>query len=172
MSKKATKAVVKYKPLFADSDSAFKTERSLDTMIFSGSYLVEITHNGADVRLPIEDCGEVHYIVGTLVVTDSGTGGRKQKNRVIGQVLTITLREGKETKLYIRTMVNGEWSVWRALVMAGMYDNITTTDELVISVNKLVSEYKTLQSELEKVKIEKSALESFTIVGEVSDKIL
>lgn len=172
MSKKATKAVVKYKPLFADSDSAFKTERSLDTMIFSGSYLVEITHNGNDVGLPVGDCGEEHYIVGTLVVTDSGTGGRKQKNRVIGQVLTITLREGKETKLYIRTMVNGEWSVWRALVMAGMYDNITTTDELVISVNKLVSEYKTLQSELEKVKIEKSALESFTIVGEVSDKIL
>lgn len=140
MSKKATKAVVKYKPLFADSDSAFKTERSLDTMIFSGSYLVEITHNGADVGLPIRDCGDVHYIVGTLVVTDSGTGGRKQKNRVIGQVLTITSRENKETKVYSRTFADGSWGAWRSLVNSGMYDNIASTDELLSTVTELVAE--------------------------------
>lgn len=148
MSKKAGKAVLKYKPLFADSDSAFKTERSLDTMIFSGSYLVEVTHNGADVGLPIEDCGEVHYIVGTLVVTDSGTNGPKQKKRVIGQVLTITSRENKETKVYSRTFADGSWGAWRSLVNSGMYDNIASTDELVSTVEGLVAETKVLQTEL------------------------
>ena len=150
MSKKATKAVVKYKPLFADSDSAFKTERSLDTMIFSGSYLVEITHNGADVGLPIEDCGEVHYIVGTLVVTESGTDGPKQKKRVIGQVLTITSRENKETKVYSRTFADGSWGAWRSLVNSGMYDNISTTDELLSSVESLVDLTDTINEKQEK----------------------
>lgn len=112
MDKQTSNTVVKYKPLSAENDSAFKTERSLDTIVFSGSYSVEITHNGTDVGLPIDDCGDEHYIVGTLVVTDSGTGGRKQKNRVIGQALTITSRQSKNTKVYTRTLVNGHWSSW------------------------------------------------------------
>lgn len=160
MSKKATKAVVKYKPLFADSDSAFKTERSLDTMIFSGSYLVEITHNGADVGLPIEDCGEVHYIVGTLVVTDSGTNGTMQKNRVIGQILSFASRESRETLIYTRTFADDAWSEWRSLALTGMYDSIASTDELLSTVDELVNTTKNIQKTIEYEIGHSKALES------------
>lgn len=136
MVKRTSKAVVKYKPLSAENDSAFKTERSLDTMTFSGSYLVEITHNGTDVGLPIDDCGEEHYIVGTLVVTDSGTGGRKQKNRVIGQALTITSRQSKNTKVYTRTLVNGHWNSWVDLGAA----KTTDIQDGAITAQKLSSD--------------------------------
>lgn len=148
MKKQVFKSVVKYKPLSAENDSAFKTEHSLDTMTFSGSYLVEINHNGTDVGLPIEDCGKEHYIVGTLVVTDSGTAGRKQNNRVIGQVLTLTSRESKETKVYSRTFADGCWGNWRSLALAGMYNNISTTDELVATVEELVAENKSIKTAL------------------------
>lgn len=133
MDKQTSNTVVKYKPLSAENDSAFKTERSLDTIVFSGSYSVEITHNGTDVGLPIDDCGDEHYIVGTLVVTDSGTGGRKQKNRVIGQALTITSRQSKNTKVYTRTLVNGHWSSWVDLGAA----KTTDIQDGAITVQKL-----------------------------------
>lgn len=148
--------MVKYKPLFADSSSAFKMERSLDTITFSGSYLVEIDHNDTDVGLPFEYCNENHYIVGTLVVTDSGTGGPIQSNRVIGQVLTLTSRKEKETKVYSRTLVDDKWSDWRSLALAGMYDRISSTDELVATVTGLVDEIKKVDAECLK---EVSALE-------------
>lgn len=172
MNKQNKQMPVRYKPLGSRQGPDFYFERSLDLIFSPGTFTVEIDHTNANVGLPIKFCGSEHYIVGTLVVTDSGNNGATQRNRITGQILMFTDRENCETMVYVRTFVAGEWNVWRALVMAGMYDNITTTDELVINVNKLVSEYKTLQSELEKVKIEKSALESFTIVGEVSDKIL
>lgn len=174
MVKRTIKAVVKYKPLSAENDSAFKTERSLDTMTFSGSYLVEITHNGTDVGLPIDDCGEEHYIVGTLVVTDSGTGGRKQKNRVIGQALTITSRQSKNTKVYTRTFAGGEWSQWRSLAVTGMYNNISTPDELLATVESLVTENtraKEVEESVKRTAVDLSSLactadnENVTITG-------
>ena len=146
MSKQLSKAMVKYKPLFADSDSAFKTEYSLDTITFSGYYLVEINHNGTNVGLPVEDCGETHYIVATLVVTDSGTEGPVQNNRVIGQVLTFTSRKEKETKVYCRTLVDGKWSAWRSLAVTGMFDDISSTDELVATVTELVDKTKRIDT--------------------------
>ena len=142
MVKRTSKAVVKYKPLSAENDSAFKTERSLDTMLFSGSYSVEIMHNGNDVGLPIDDCGEEHYIVGTLVVTDSGTGGRKQKNRVIGQALTITSRQSKNTKVYTRTLVNGHWNSWVDLGAAkttDIQDGAVTTQKLSTALQEQIN---------------------------------
>ena len=148
MSKQLSKAMVKYKPLFADSDSAFKTEYSLDTITFSGYYLVEINHNGTNVGLPVEDCGETHYIVATLVVTDSGTEGPVQNNRVIGQVLTFTSRKEKATKVYCRTLVDGKWSDWNSLAVTGMYDNISSTDELVSSVEELCTKTQELKAAL------------------------
>ena len=174
MSKQLSKAMVKYKPLFADSDSAFKTEYSLDTITFSGYYLVEINHNGTNVGLPVEDCGETHYIVATLVVTDSGTEGPVQNNRVIGQVLTFTSRKEKETKVYCRTLVDGEWSAWRSLAVTGMFDNISSTDELVATVASLVSENtraKEVEESVKRTAVDLSSLacttdnENVTITG-------
>ena len=139
---------VRYRSL-ADGDGiAFKWESSLNKILTAGNYAVEIEHYGVDVGLPIEDCGTVHSIVGTLVVTDSGALGNKQGDRVIGQVLTFTLRESKETSIYTRTYAGGEWSEWCSLARTGMYDEITNADALYSTVSSLVSTTKELEDNL------------------------
>lgn len=131
---------VKYKRLDSGRMADFYFERSLDLIFSPGCFTVEIDHSGKDVGLPIDDCGEEHYFVGNLVVTDSGTAGHKQENRVTGQQLTITSRKGKETKVFTRTYADGVWSQWRSLARTGMYDNISTPDELLATVAGLVNE--------------------------------
>ena len=129
-----------YKQLGSGQGTDFHFESSLDLIFSPGCFTVEIEHSGKDVGLPIDYCGEEHYFVGNLVVTDSGTAGHKQKNRVTGQMLTITSRKDKETKVFNRTYADGEWSQWRSLAHNGMYDNISTTDELLATVESLVTE--------------------------------
>lgn len=131
---------VKYKRLDSGRVADFYFERSLDLIFSPGCFTVEIDHSGKDVGLPIDDCGEEHYFVGNLVVTDSGTAGHKQENRVTGQLLTIASRKGKETKLFTRTFADGVWSQWRSLACTGMYNSISTTDELLATVESLVNE--------------------------------
>lgn len=139
---------VRYRSL-ADGDGiAFKWESSLDKILTAGNYAVEIEHYGADVGLPIKGCGTEHSIVGTLVVTDSGALGNKQGDRVIGQVLTFTLRESKETSIYTRTYAGGEWSEWCSLARTGMYDEITNADALYSTVTSLASATKELEENL------------------------
>ena len=139
---------VRYRSL-ADGDGiAFKWESSLNKILTPGNYTVEIEHYGADVGLPIKDCGTEHSIVGTLVVTDSGALGNKQGDRVMGQVITFTLRESKETSIYTRTYAGGEWGEWCSLARAGMYDEITNADELYSTVSSLVSTTKELEDNL------------------------
>ena len=131
---------VKYKRLDSGRVADFYFERSLDLIFSPGCFTVEIDHSGKDVGLPIDDCGEEHYFVGNLVVTDNGTAGHKQENRVTGQQLTITSRKGKETKVFTRTYADGVWSLWRNLACTGMYNSISTTDELLATVESLVNE--------------------------------
>lgn len=132
--------MVKYKPLFADGESAFKQESSLDTITFSGCYLIEGNHNGAEAGFPHEDCNEGHFAVGILIVTDSGINDQLQVNRVTGQVLTLTSCKQKATNVYSRTRMDDNWSDWRSLAVTGMFDNISSTDELVATVAGLVDE--------------------------------
>ena len=139
---------MRYKPLFNESGAGYKSECSLNKIFFPGCYSVEIDHIGIDVGLPIDDCGDEHYIIGNLFVTDCGTMGPKQHNRVTGQVLVFTTRVEKVTKIYTRSFADGEWSVWRSLALTGMYDKIATTDELLASVEALVSVTKDTQNEL------------------------
>lgn len=148
MSEKVNKNAVRYKPLFNESGAGYKSECSLNKIFFPGCYSVEIDHIGIDVGLPIDDCGDEHYIVGNLFVTDCGTMGPKQHNRVTGQVLVFTTRVEKVTKIYTRTFADGEWGAWRSLAQTGMYDKIANTDELFSTVEGLVAETKSLQSEL------------------------
>lgn len=154
---------VKYKLLGMGNVNDYLWERSLDLIQFPGCYAVEIEHTDSDVGLPFDFCGQKHYIVGTLIVTDNGTKGKVQKNRLTGQALVVTLQNSIETKIFIRTYVCGEWSVWRALVMAGMYDNITTTDELLATVESLVDEnIRTKQVEEE---IKRSVIDINSVLG-------
>lgn len=139
---------VRYRSL-ADGDGiAFKWESSLNKILTAGNYAVEIEHYGADVGLPIEDCGTKHSIVGTLVVTDSGALDNKQGDRVMGQVLTFTQRESKETSIYTRTYAGGEWGEWCSLARTGMYDEITNADALYSTVTALASTTKELKENL------------------------
>ena len=140
---------VRYRSL-ADGDGiAFKWESSLDKILTAGNYAVEIEHYGADVGLPIEGCGTEHSIVGTLVVTDSGALDNKQGDRVMGQVLTFTLRESKETSIYTRTYAGGEWGEWCSLARTGMYDEITNADALYSTVTTLAGATKELEKNLQ-----------------------
>ena len=117
----------------------FQYEHSLDLILSPGCYSVEVEHVDADLGLPIKFCGNKHYIVCTLIVTDNGTDV-ELGNRLTGQVLIITPQENQETKIYLRTRVSGVWSEWRSLAMTGMFDDISSTDELVATVAGLVDE--------------------------------
>ena len=139
---------VRFRSLADGDDVAFKWESSLDKILTAGNYAVEIEHYGADVGLPIEGCGTEHSIVGTLVVTDSGALDNKRGDRVMGQVLTFTLRESKETSIYTRTYAGREWGEWCSLARTGMYDEITNADELYSTINSLVSTTKELEDNL------------------------
>ncbi len=137
---------VRYKSLADGGTAAFKWENSLDKIFSPGCFLVEIDHKDGNLGLPVEFCGREHYIVGNLVVTDSGTFGPRQNGRVTGQTLMMTLRSGG-TKIFTRTYEKGKWGVWRNLVEAGAFDKISTTDQLVATVNALNSSVNTLQGE-------------------------
>ena len=178
MNKQKEQMPVKYKQLDNEQGSDFYFERSLDLIFSPGCFTVEIDHSGKDVGLPIDDCGEEHYFVGNLVVTDSGTAGHKQENRVTGQLLTISSRNGKETKLFTRTFADGVWSKWRTLAVTGMYNNISTTDELLATVESLVSENtraKEVEESVKRTAVDISSLactadnENVTITGKSMD---
>ena len=145
MSNQVKEMAVRLKPLLNEGDVGCKWESSLDKIFSPGNYVVEIDHTGSNVGLPVEFCGAEHYIVGNLVVTDSGTAGPKQHDRVIGQSLTFTTRESKATKVYTRTYANGRWGEWHSLIEAGAFDKITTTDELISIVAAISNDVNTLK---------------------------
>ena len=178
MNKLKEQMPVRYKRLDSGQGTDSNFERSLDLIFSPGCFTVEIDHSAKDVGLPIDDCGEEHYLVGNLVVTDSGTAGHKQENRVTGQQLTITSRKGKETKVFTRTFAGGVWSQWRSLARTGMYDNISTPDELLATVESLVNENtraKEVEEEVKCAAVDISSLactagnENVTITGKSMD---
>ncbi len=165
MNKQNSQMPVRYKQLGSEQGTDFYFERSVDLIFSPGAFTVEIDHTSADVGLPVEYCDAEHYIVGTLIVTDSGTSLPVQTNRTTGQILSITSCESRDTKLYTRTFVNGTWSEWRALACTGMYDSIASTDELLSTVDELVNTTKNIQETIEYEIGHSKALES-------QDKIL
>lgn len=175
MKKQNEQMPVKFKPLGCVQNCDYRWERSLNLILFPGCFTVEIDHVNVDVGLPIDFCGSKHYIVGTLIVTDSGTYGTKQDDRVIGQILLFTNRYSKCTNVYIRNYTQGNWSEWRSLALTGMFDKITTTDELVSSVKTLMEEIENTSSDVNLLKTmlsENRAENSFTQIGETSDAIV
>lgn len=145
MSKQINQMAVKYRSLVGGVDEGVKGERSLDKIFSPGCYFVEITHVDDSVGLPVEFCGEEHYIVGNLVVTDSGTQGPKQNNRMTGQVLIFTGRKTGDTKICLRTYVGGAWGKWSELSKAGSRNEIGSTDELVAAVEALIEDVDALK---------------------------
>ena len=151
MNKQKEQMPVRYKQLGSGQGTDFYFERSLDLIFSPGCFTVEIEHTDNDVGLPVEYCGCEHYIVGTLMVTDNDAPTLSQDNRMIGQVLIFTSRNSKETKVYTRTYADGLWSKWSSLARTGMYDNISTPDELLATVDSLVDENTRAKEEEEEV---------------------
>lgn len=168
MSNQMKQMAVRLKPLLNDADSGCKWERSLDKIFSPGSYAVEIDHTGTNVGLPVNYCGEEHYIVGNLLVTDCGTVGPKQRDRVTGQVLTITTRDEKTTGVYVRTFANGVWREWKQLLESKMFDKIDTDEKLLATVNSLVTEYEKFAGDGEG-SIKKSIDDALAVVNENID---
>lgn len=146
-NKSSKQMTVKYCSLSADRKGDYECEDTLDKIFSPGSYIVEIDHTGDSQGLPVPYCDEEHYIVGNLVVTDNGTLGPRQRNRLTGQQLTLTSREGKDTKVYTRTFADGTWSAWHSLAETGAFEDIGTPDELVATVNSLRSDVERLRGE-------------------------
>ena len=178
MKKKRKQLPVKYKLQGTSNASDYLWERSLDLILSPGCYAVEIEHTGSDVGLPFDFCGQKHYIAATLIVTDNGTRGRVQKNRLTGQVLVVTLQNSLETKIFARTHADGVWSQWRSLALTGMYNNISTTDELLATVDSLVNENtraKEVEESVKRTAVDVSSLsctagnENVTITGKSMD---
>ncbi len=138
---------VRYRSLLGTNETGYKLEHSLDMIFSPGCYLVEVEHSEKHVGLPVDFCGDEHYIVGNLFVSDSGTTGLKQNNRVTGQVLIFTSRNSKETRIFARTYANGVWRRWHTIADVGIFRNITTTDELIATVTALTADVETLNGE-------------------------
>ena len=179
MKKQNEQMPVKFKPLGCGQNCDYGWERSLNLILFPGCFTIEIDHANVDVGLPVDFCGSEHYIVGTLIVTDSGNYVAKQDERVIGQILLFTNRYSKNTNVYIRNYIQGNWSEWRSLALTGMYENIASTDELVSTVEGLVAETNvlqiTLQNEIERATVNEKMVKGtlgniLTIPGYINTK--
>lgn len=177
MTKKGNFGLLRYKPINGWSYMDFQYEHSLDLILSPGCYSVEVEHLDADLGLPIEFCGNKHYIVCTLIVTDNGTDV-ELGNRLTGQVLIITPQENQETKIYLRTRVSGVWSEWRSLAVTGMFDDISSTDELLATVESLVTENtraKQVEQEVKRSAVDISSLactackKNVTVTGKSMD---
>ena len=178
MDNKRKQTLLRYKPTNGLQEIEFRYEYSLDLMLSPGCYTIEIDHTNSDIGLPFEFCGNKHYVVGTLIVTDSGTDGPLQSNRVTGQVLVLTSCKQKETNVYSRTRVDDKWSNWRSLAVTGMFDDISSTDELVATVAGLVDESiraKQVEVDVKRTAVDISSLactaynENVTITGKSMD---
>ena len=147
MSKQTKEMAVKLKNLCGQGEGNSKYERSLDLIFQPGCYQVEICHNGSDVGLPVNQCDEEHYVVGNLIVTESGTTGTRQYNRVVGQLLTYSNRKECKTVAFSRSYANGKWGEWKELLMSGFIDEIKTTDDLLLMINNVNADITTLKGD-------------------------
>ena len=151
---------IQYKSFVNENALEFKCGCSLDTMFEPGSYTVEIDNMDESVGLPDEKCSDKHYIVGNLIITDNGTKENKQKNRIIGQILTFTSRKNYQTKIYTRTYANSKWSKWSSLVATDVLDNIDTTEDIVSSIAGLVEAIDNLNTEVAADKTHTTVIEN------------
>ena len=112
----------------AEADStSWREVAGLNEIIDVGCYVVQLKHGAGNDELPLPPCNQEHYIVATLIVTESGTD-KLQKSRVIGQTLILSQCNDGQTGIYYRSLspVDGEpvWSEWNALLSTGQFNEI------------------------------------------------
>ena len=117
-----------YRPVGDADNNRWLFAAGLDEMRSTGCYTVQLWHGNGVGELPLPPCDNEHYIVATLIVTESGTAEKLQKNRIIGQTLILSQCNDGQTGIYYRSLapVNGDfvWSEWNALLSAGQFNEI------------------------------------------------
>ena len=110
-----------------DDSMSWREVAGLNEIIDVGCYVVQLKHGAGNDELPLPLCDQEHYVVGTLIVTESGTE-KLQKNRVIGQTLILSQCNDGQTGIYYRSLapVNSVqvWSEWNALLSTGQFNEI------------------------------------------------
>ena len=75
----------------------------LNTQIETGCYQVELKHEDVVAAdLPLAVCAKEHYIIGYLFVSELGSRGTLQSDRVIGQTLLLNGCKGNSPVIYRR----------------------------------------------------------------------
>ena len=141
----------------------------LDEMRSTGCYTVQLWHGNDVGELPLPACDDEHYIVATLIVTESGTADKLQKNRAIGQTLILSQCNDGQTGIYYRSLapVNGNfvWSEWNALLSTGQFNEIaqgSTSITLEVKDNSITAQK--LATDVRE-KVENPLLPLFIAVG-------
>lgn len=141
-----------YRPVAEADGKLWRDVGGLDEMKDAGCYIVQLRHGPESNQLPLEPCDDEHYIVATLIVTESGTADMLQKNRMIGQTLIMPDCDDGRTRIFNRTLRtanrNSTWNGWNNIAQTGVDNEITSTEELVASVTELISETKNIKTDL------------------------
>lgn len=102
----------------------------LDEMRSTGSYLLQLRHGSAANGLPLPACINDHYIEATLIVAESGTDDRLQKNRLIGQTLIMPQCSDGKTHIFTRTLncAANSWQPWAKMQQNEQVGQVTSLD--------------------------------------------
>lgn len=143
---------LRYRPVAEADGKLWRDVGGLDEMKDAGCYIVQLRHGPESNQLPLEPCDDEHYIVATLIVTESGTADMLQKNRMIGQTLIMPDCDDGRTRIFNRTLrtanQNSTWNGWNNIAQTGVDNEITSTEELVASVTELIAETKNIKTNL------------------------
>ncbi len=121
----------------------WQVANSLDEFNNYNYYIVELTHSNNYAGLPIEHCADTgHYIVAHLLVTDQGTHGLLQQNRVIGQTLILSDCITCIMKIFTRTCSGMQWSSWEQVVISGNSETPSNINEVIASLTALIADLK------------------------------
>ncbi len=111
------KSGLSYKTLAYDTGSEWRSARGLNDMFDTGCYKVRLSHS--DVKalgLDCSKCGNEHYVVAYLFITESGTDDKLQKGRIIGQTILLTNCADGTMQRFTRKCIfaknNPSWNSW------------------------------------------------------------
>ena len=105
-----------------------------DEFMQNGVYEIKVISDNGTLPFPFRFAGDD---IAKLIVSDSGTNGKQQTNRIVVQTITITPSGTNKSITYTRTRrsVNGnqQWSSWvepEAASTANIYDGSITAEKL------------------------------------------
>lgn len=125
------KSGLSYKTLAYDTGSEWRSARGLNDMFDTGCYKVRLSHSDTKaLGFDCSKCGNEHYVVAYLFITESGTDDKLQKGRVIGQTILLTNCTDGTMQRFTRkcTFAKGgpSWNSWERFPSAGELSEVST----------------------------------------------